>query len=553
VAGGCARYRVADGGDGLRSALPTAPGINILVVSFDALRADRLSVHGYPRPTSPHIDQLAREAVVFEHAWSAAQSTPTSFAGMFTGRWPSRVFRGWQLEPVPTIASAFAAGGYHTAFLSTNVQLVASRHFGQGFYDYEILTADPVSDSDSDNIADDEYLLSRARRWLRKEARPPFLLWVHFLSPHSPYAVQEGSDHFYRSAGGRFATTTGHSFTVESEAELERVRDLYDGEVFFADGLFAGLLEALREGGHDEDTLVALTSDHGEELMDHGGLQHGKVFEEVIRVPLILRHPRGRALRSDLPASGVDLFPTLAGIAGLEVPEGLDGVSLLEPVAPDRLRLALAMTHRTDNYVGIGSGDEKLILDCRRGSAMLFDLAADPAERIDRLEERRRSYAELEAAAAEELGGDPCAQLAAAIAGVPAASALDAETQARLLSIGYLGGGADGTDGGDLLWAEPHPIRVCDGLMLGQTVLHWSLHGYDGYELRVDDPSGGLLGKVGPKGALPTGRWVRDGMTFFAVGARDGRVLATTAVAVTADGCPGRPGPPDAAPTPLRR
>lgn len=566
---GCARdpERATAPGEGLRDVLPPSPGVNVLVVSFDALRADRLGTYGYPRPTSPHIDDFARDAVVIEHAWSAAQSTPTSFASMFTGRWPSQVFRGWRLDPAPTLATVFANAGYQTAFLATNVQLVASRRFGQGFYDYEILTAGPSSDRDGDNIADDLYLLARARHWLFEEARPPFLLWVHFLSPHSPYTVREGSEHLYRSPGGeRFAATTGHTFDVDSEEDLERVRDLYDGEVHFADGLFASLLDALDRSGREGDTLVALTADHGEELLEHGGLQHSTVFEEVIRVPLILRHPRGGSGRSDLPASGVDLLPTLAEIAGLEAPEGIDGLSLLDPMPADRIRLSLAMTHRTDHYIGVGRGDEKLVLDCAQGNAALYDLASDPGEKSDRLAERRRSYRQLESAAREELGGDPCAVVAAAIEGVPPTAGIDAETAARLRSLGYLGGGADGGGGatgggggvdagapatGDLagaeppagdprIWADPDPIRVCDGLKLGETVLHWSLSGHDWFEIRAGKPDGALIAQVGPTGTLPVGRWVRDGMVFFAVDP-EGRTLAATVVSLTTEGCPGSP------------
>lgn len=541
---GCGRDSGPADGE-LSAVLPPEPGINVLVVSFDALRSDRLGVYGYPRPTSPHIDELVRDSVVFEHAWSAAQATPTSFAAMFTGRWPSHVFHGWRLEPGPTLASTFADAGYRTAFLATNVQLVASRHFGQGFDDFEILTAGPSSDADHDGIADDERLLERAQRWLTEEASPPFLLWVHFLSPHSPYTVREGSAHLYRAApDGHFATTTGHTFEAGSEADLERLSDLYDGEVYFADGLLARLLDTLRESGHAGDTVLALTADHGEELMEHGGLQHSTVFGEVIRVPLILHHPRGGALRSELPASGVDLLPTLAAIAGLEAPAGIDGVSLLGPVPAERLRLSLAMTHKTDNWVAVGRGEEKLILDCRRGSAMLFDVAADPAERNDRLVERRRSYRALEAAAAAELGGEPCGELVAAIRGVAAGSGVDAETRERLRALGYLRGGdgepPEAPGEGDQLWAEPEPILVCDGLMLGETVLLWNLPARAGsFELRVDAPDGRLMAQVGPSGALPTGRWVRDGMRFFVVAPGDGRTLASTVVRVTAEGCPG--------------
>jgi arylsulfatase len=336
VAGACTAGDHSEGpaaGDGLAAALPPTAGINVLIVSFDALRPDHLGIYGYQRPTSPHIDAFAAESVVFDRASSAAGSTPTSFAAAFTGRLPPRVFRGWELAEAPTLASVFAAAGFETAFFANNVQLVAERGFDRGFGHYRILVGEEAGEGGG-GIADDEQVLAEAQAWLRERTRTPFLAWVHFLSPHSPYSHRPMAEHFYRTpAEGRFAISTGHTFAVDSSAELERVVDLYDGQVFFGDHLFESLLDTVREAGLLDRTLIVLTSDHGEELMEHGGLQHRTVFEEVLRIPLIIRHPgvrRGR--RSDAPVSNLDLLPTLAAIAGLEVPGPTDGVSLLDPI-----------------------------------------------------------------------------------------------------------------------------------------------------------------------------------------------------------------------------
>lgn len=543
VIAGCAR-RDHEAEPGLRDELPPSPGLNVLVVSFDALRADRLGAYGYPRPVSPHLDAFAREAVLFERVWAAAQATPTSFAAAFTGRWPSRVFRGWRLAPVPSLATVFRAGGYDTAFFSNNVQLVAARGFDQGFERYVILVG-VEGETEEERIAKDEEVLVRVVHWLREEARPPFLGWVHFLSPHSPYDYHPDARHLYRTpATGRLGQTTGRDIAVESAAELARVEDLYDGEVWYADGLFGRLLAALEAAGRRADTLVVVTADHGEELADHGGFQHTTVYEEILRVPLIVGHPRGaRGLRSQRQVSHVDLLPTLAEIAGLEPPGDLDGVSLLAPLDAGRLRLAQAMTHRTDHYVAVARGTDKAILDCARGAGALYDLAADPRETADRLQRRRRAYRELVAAAEAALGEEPCRALVAAIDDVPAEVDLDAATIARLRALGYLADGGSGPapppPGGDRFWAEPNPIRVCDGLPLGQTILHWNLTAPPfEFEIRVGAPDGELMAQVEPRGFAPTGRWVRDGMEFFVVAAENGRTIAHTAVSVTAEGCP---------------
>ncbi|MCI0345135.1 MAG: sulfatase-like hydrolase/transferase, partial [Chloroflexi bacterium] len=351
------------------------------------------------------------------------------------------------------------------------------------------------------------------------------------------------AEHLYRTpAIGRFGQTTGPQITAESPAELDRIEDLYDGEVWYADSLFGRLLAALEATGHRGDTLVVITSDHGEELADHGGFQHDTVYEEILRVPLIVGHPRGaRGVRSGLPVSHVDLLPTLAEIAGLEPPGEIDGVSLLAPLDAGRLRLAQAMTHRTDHYVAVARGTDKAILDCARGTGELYDLAADPRETADRLDRRPRVYRELVNAAEAALGEEPCRALVAAIDDAPAEVDLDTATIERLRALGYLAnrsGPAPPPPSDDRFWAEPNPIHVCDGLPLGQTVLHWNLTAPPfAFEIRVDTPDGKLMAQIKPRGLAPTGRWVRDGMEFFVVAAEDGRTVAHIAVSVTAEGC----------------
>ena len=118
--------------------LPDAPEMNVIVISFDALRAESLGAYGYQRPTSPNIDRFAEGALVFDNVQNAANSTPTSFASFWTGKLPHRVFRGWRLEDADTLAEAFAEEGYRTAAFLNNAQLVPERNFDQGFDEYRV-------------------------------------------------------------------------------------------------------------------------------------------------------------------------------------------------------------------------------------------------------------------------------------------------------------------------------------------------------------------------------------------------------------------------------
>jgi arylsulfatase len=526
---------------GLSDTLPVTPGLNVLVVSFDALRADHLGLYGYGRRTSPHIDAFGRSAVVFSDSWAASSATPTSFAGIFTARLPPQVFQDWKLLDHPTLAGHFAARGYDTAMVTSNVQLVAARGFDRGFRHYDVATRG------SAGIADDEELLRRAAAWLRASGRP-FFLWVHFLSPHAPYDVREGSAHLYRAGTSlRFAATSGALFAAADDAERARLVDLYDGEVFFADRLFGKTLATLAELGVESETLVVLTSDHGEAIGEHGNMQHQGVHAEVLRIPLVVRHPRGPAggRRVALPVSHLDLAPTLAAIAGLPPFPSAHGASLLEPIDPRRPRIAVAMSDPANQSLAISRGTEKLIVSCREKRRQLFELGADPGETRDLAAERRRQSGVLAAELRARVGGDPCRVVAEAYAGLGPGQGLTAEQVRQLEALGYLGGAppsatAKRRGAVDRLWASPNPILGCRAAGVGATTLHWRIGSpAAAVEIRVL-PQGKVFARGGRTGSATTGPWVHDGMRFVAIDTASGDVLATLEARLAGERC----GPP---------
>ena len=513
------------------------PGINVLVVSFDALRDDHLGLYGYGRRTSPHIDAFGESAVVFTDTWAASSATPTSFAGIFTARLPPEVFRDWKLLDHPTLAEHFAAHGYDTAMVTSNVQLAPARGFDRGFQHYEVAAGGKAG------IEEDPELLRRAAAWLRTSRRP-FLLWVHFLSPHAPYDVREGSEHLVRrTESGPFAVSSGAQFSAADEADRTRLVDLYDGEVFFADQVFGETLAMLADLDVERQTLVVLTSDHGEALGEHGGIQHQSLHREVLRIPLVIRHPRGpaRGRRVALPVSHLDLAPTLAAIAGLPPFRPAYGASLLEPIDPRRPRIAVAMTDPTDQSLAITRGTEKLILDCREKGRRLFDLGTDPGETRDLAAKRRRQSAVLAAELSAKIGGDPCRVVAQAHAGVGPDAGLTAEQMRRLEALGYMGGrqvaSSPVTPRTDRLWVSPNPIRDCAVPGLGTTTLHWQVDpAVRRVEIRIL-PHGKVFARGGPTGQETTGPWVTGGMRFVATEASSGRILAMTEAALAGERC----------------
>ena len=198
----------------LRRALPERPGVNVLIITFDALRADHLGAYGYDRPVSPRLDAFAERAVVFESARVGGQATPTSFASAFTGFYPHRVFRKWKLDAPATLAGVFQRAGYRTGAFLHNIQLVRKRGFDAGFENFRVMP-----------FAPEDKFTEVPLGWLRQhvgvtgEADPrPFLLWVHYISPHEPYKYVESAAHLY-SPGYRGIYVESSKVNVTPEAE----------------------------------------------------------------------------------------------------------------------------------------------------------------------------------------------------------------------------------------------------------------------------------------------------------------------------------------------
>ncbi len=519
--------------DRVRLDLAPTPGANVLIVSFDALRADALGVYGNDRGTSPHLDRWARDALVFDRAQAAGPSTPHSFAAAFTGKLPLRVFRAWRLDDGPTLASLFAAAGYVTAFFSGNVQLVSGRNFQQGFDHYDLPMSKDLADEDRDGIPDDEVILRRAQAWIEQHDGQRFFAWVHFLSPHSPYTYREESRRFYDEAyRGPFERTTGHTFEIDSDADLSRARDLYDGEVFHADRLFAALMETVERLRLRERTVIVLTADHGEEFLEHGGLQHSSLYEEVLRIPLIIDLPGvAGGSRTAVRYSNVDLLPTLAHLAALELETEVDGVSLAASHDPRRLLVA-------SDYASfvVTRGSSKLIASCRRDTAAeLYDLARDPEEQQNLAVEAPELHRELRRELTRWIGEAPCSALRRAYAGAPPTLGLTEEEVAKLAALGYLDRSGDGWTAPDPRFsATPNPIPDCDGNGLGVTTLEWDAPTASSpLEVRVISPDGKAMTRSGLIGQATTGEWVRHGMRFFLVEVATNEVVASTVVEVT--------------------
>jgi arylsulfatase A-like enzyme/tetratricopeptide (TPR) repeat protein len=410
----------------------------IVLISIDTLRSDRLPAYGYDGVATPAIDALARDAVLFERAYSHVPLTLPSHASLFTGRLPYehgvRDNAGYRLgESFPTLAGLLHAAGYRTGGAVSSFVLRGETGVGRGFdfWDDELdLGGGELGEVERAGGA----TLEAALPWLRDAAASerPFLLFLHLFEPHAPYRPPEP----YAS---RFA-------------------EPYDGEVAAADAVVGGLLDELRALGIYDRAVVALFSDHGEGLGDHGEQEHGVLlYREAIQVPLLVKLPRSASAggrRSD-PVQLADVLPTLLGLAGIAPPADLPGAAVLRSdgsAPPPRERRLFAETAYPRLHYGwselVSLVEDRWHYIENAGPADLEDpdpADLDSAELYDLIDDPRESR--------NLLGPDPGAEVTVTalrqdLASRPRAlvppGSEDEETRARLNALGYLSSGSSG-------------------------------------------------------------------------------------------------------------
>lgn len=320
---------------------------NVLLISIDSLRADRVGCYGNERDTSPTLDRLARAGTRFTEAMSTTSWTLPAHVTMMTGRdvLSHGVIGATDRlsAAVPTLAESLHAAGVETAGIVAAEFLKGTYGFDRGFDHYDDASV-PAStwfaalgDQTANRVAD------LAIGWLRERPRARFFLFLHFWDVHYDYVPPAPYDTMfdpeYRGAvtGSNFMRNPAVRAGMDAR-DLEHLLALYDGEVRWVDDQIARVLAALAEAGLAESTALLVTSDHGDEFFEHGGKGHQRtLYREVVHVPLIVRVPGLPASPAvDAPVSLADLMPTVLGLFGVEPPAGIDGRSLLPLVAGGR-------------------------------------------------------------------------------------------------------------------------------------------------------------------------------------------------------------------------
>lgn len=372
---------------------------HIVVVLIDTLRADRVGAYGYPRPTTPHLDRLAAQGLLFERAMSVSSWTRPAVASLFTSLLPSEhgatTFSTGLRPDVPTIAESLRAAGYRTLGFSGNHHHVCEKTgLARGFSHWS--TIQPPANQPWPSAASIE-----AAVWQDLPAADagPLFLYVHYMGPHAPYdPAAEFLAPFADDAARRQPVATAPHITnlavgkARADAtERQRLTDLYDGEVAAADAALGRLLDGLRQRGFASTSLTIVLSDHGESLGEHDSYSHGvNLFQVSLAVPLVIHDGRrpGTAQRRREPVDLLDVGPTILAAAGVPVAPAMRGRSLLAD-SPLPARELIAELHedpplekalaQRQHRLALWRWPTKAILH-RDGKYALYRLESDPGE-----------------------------------------------------------------------------------------------------------------------------------------------------------------------------
>ncbi len=415
--------------------------LNVILVTADTLRADKLGCYGNGEIATPNLDRLAQEGVVFENASTAVPVTLPSHASILTGTYP--VFHGVHengaraLEAArTTLAEVLKARGYQTGAFVGAFVLDSRWGLDQGFDRYVDDFGDGNSGREAATRRRGEDVLNDALAWMDSVHDQRFFSWIHFFDPHAPYDPPEP----FR---GRYANDTN---------------SLYDGEVAYVDSLMGRLLEWIDKNGLSDWTLVVFLADHGESLGEHGELTHGFfLYDATMRVPFLLRAP-SRALRGlRIPAQvrTIDVMPTVLELLGIETPGEVQGASLLPLLTAsgsEEERVALGESTFPSHYgwspLESLRTREELFVSAPRPE--LYDVTHDPGAERNLASAQAATVREMETRL-KEIRERYRADEGETRSPLP----LDEETRRKLAALGYLGGASSPTPDATKALADP--------------------------------------------------------------------------------------------------
>lgn len=436
---------------------------NVVLLTVDCLRADRLGIMGHSYGLTPNLDSLASQSTVFTQAFAVGPRTAESFPAILASTYPLTINADWHLpEELTTLAEILQCAGYATAAFHSNPYLSLNLGYGKGFDSFwdSMETTSAVSKlaSRARSIIGRESTLYRflrrlARRfeakteisyytraeevnnraidWLQSQ-QPPFFLWLHYMDLHYPLNPPVSFVQRVRPGGvpkAQQADIVARSLEKPesiTEAETQVLKDLYNAGLLYVDEGIGNLLNVLKQLDLFDDTFIFVTADHGEEFLEHGSFGHGikihllkegypilKLYDELLHVPLVLRSPASKVPPREILSlvSLIDLAPTLVDLLGIKAADDWQGVSLLPLLTGEADQLSegvfseYAVRGENERWpiVSYRTQKWKFIYDGIRQRHELYNLECDPAEQNNIYSAQPLILSELEFAVRQHL------------------------------------------------------------------------------------------------------------------------------------------------------
>jgi arylsulfatase A-like enzyme len=377
---------------------PVEAGLpNVLLISIDALRADHLSCYGYDRHTSPALDKLAAQGTRFSNAFVNTQGTPPPHTTLLSSLYQENHRVGIESDfaagrsipsGVQMVQEIFAGAGWHTMAVTGGGYMSSQFKFSRGFDEYIDLARGVDQGT--------EFLLEYVRGPV--EAGRPVFVFLHTYEVHSPYDPPEGFRQLFGEHSGAVRATSEALLEIQKEAaevltreDFKYLESLYDGGIRYTDEVIGRLLVSLETLGFLNNAIVVVTSDHGEEFGEHGGVLHGgTLFEELLHVPLIIGGAGAdRGVVDPSLVSLVDIAPTLLSLAGLEIPDVMEGRIVFDRPASEKWQDQRVFAQYGDRLYCARTPRWKLIQRTSNQRVKLFDLHRDPGEHRNLSAQRR--------------------------------------------------------------------------------------------------------------------------------------------------------------------
>ena len=433
---------------------------NVILITLESLRPDHVGCYTGPKATTPALDAFARESMVYEKAYSVTSWTLAAHASIFTGLYPTAHQAVGPIDKLhnsyETLTEILAKRGYQTAGFSSGPYLRKTHNLTQGFeyYDEE---SSSIKHVDAHGDVTNPHMLASITSFLeqKQDRNRPLYLFAYFWDPHYDYIPPAPYNREFVGPDAEFCDVTEFGLKQKihpgsSLAQLAYVKSQYDGEIRWTDEHLGRLFQLLRDKGLWDDTLIVVTSDHGEEFFEHGSKGHkNNLFVESVHVPLIVKYPRGTETgRDSRLASLVDVLPTILEVTDTPVEIPMHGRSLLKsdpPAARDiYFELQSVWYHQRDGrtevekreFLAIQQGDYKLISEPGARQTALYNVREDPGEQKDLLP-GARTHAQVLLNQLQEWQAQMA--LTRSFFEVGDEGTLSPEELERLRSIGYLG------------------------------------------------------------------------------------------------------------------